>query len=387
MKTRYISCLTALLLSVGMFSCNRDDAGGGPVDPEGPVGVRIVVSNGDATRSVGSEATDNEIQQLRVYAFNEHGKLTGYAMSDNLQGRNYLPITLSEGGDTYFYVIANDHFGPNPTVIANDHFGPNPTVNGTAVSDWTKLTQSDLRNLVFDLSDFTGWTVNNGKSISPMSNNRYREDGSEFTNKYKNDFATAVNVTEDRQIIPVTVQHVLGRLRLFLNKAESVEDEITVTLTRAAVYRRPDAFRLYNDGSDAIPYDNTGVDGNGSELVDVFYTSGQTNGIELTEFDGTTYTQLEPRTFLAPNTYGSEHTDGTAPASDANKAYRLDLTVTFSYPGGGPTSKTYSVYLPPVSRNASIDVQGAISVDIHDLSFNVMTNAWVEKEMDIPPFQ
>ena len=373
MKTRYISCLTALLLSVGMFSCNRDDAGGGPVDPEGPVGVRIVVSNGDATRSVGSEATDNEIRRLRVYAFNkESGELTGYAMSDNLQGRNYLPITLSEGGDTYFYVIANDHFGPNPTV------------NGTDVSDWTLLTQLDLQNLVFDLSNIetTGW-----ESISPMSNNRYREDGSEFTNKYKNDFATAVDVAEDRQIIPVTVQHVLGRLRLFLNKDASVADEITVTLTRAAVYRRPDAFRLYNDGSDAIPYTNAGVDGNGSELVDVFYASDPTNGIILTEFDGTTYTQLEPRTFLAPNTYGSEHTDGTAPASDANKAYRLDLTVTFSYPGGGPTSKTYSVYLPPVSRNASIDVQGAISVDIHDLSFNVMTNAWVEKEMDIPPFQ
>ena len=377
MKTRYISCLTALLLSVGMFSCNRDDAGGGPADSEGPVGVRIVVSNGDATRSVGSEATDNEIRRLRVYAFNASGNLTGYAMSDNLQGRNYLPITLSEGGKTYFYVIANDHFGPNPTVEGKD------------VSDWTSLTRSDLQKLVFDLSGFTGWTVNNGESISPMSNNRYREDGSEFAGIYENDFATPVDVAEDRQIIPVTVQHVLGRLRLFLNKAESVadEDEITVTLTRAAVYRRPDAFRLYNDGSDAIPYDNTGVDGNGSELVDVFYTSGQTNGIELTEFDGTTYTQLEPRTFLAPNTYGSEHTDGTAPASDANKAYRLDLTVTFSYPGGGPTAKTYSVYLPPVSRNASIDVQGAISVDIHDLSFNVMTNAWVEKEMDIPPFQ
>lgn len=380
MKTRYISCLTALLLSVGMFSCNRDDAGGGPVDPEGPVGVRIVVSNGDATRSVGSEATDNEIRRLRVYAFNkESGELTGYAMSDNLQGRNYLPITLSEGGETYFYVIANDHFGPNPTV------------NGTAVSDWTLLTRSDLQNLVFDLSGFTGWTVNNGESISPMSNNRYKEnkqaDGTLAKLEYENDFATPVDVTEDRQIIPVMVQHVLGRLRLFLNKAESVEDEITVTLTRAAVYRRPDAFRLYNDGSDAIPYNNTGVDGNGSELVDVFYASDPTNGIILTEFDGTTYTQLEPRTFLAPNTYGSEHTDGTAPASDANKAYRLDLTVTFSYPGGGPTSKTYSVYLPPVSRNASIDVQGAISVDIHDLSFNVMTNAWVEKEMDIPPFQ
>lgn len=378
MKTRYISCLTALLLSVGMFSCNRDDAGGGPVDPEGPVGVRIVVSNGDATRSVGSEATDNEIRRLRVYAFNEEsGKLTGYAMSDNLQGRNYLPITLSEGGYTYFYVIANDHFGPNPTV------------EGTSDFDWSTLTQSDLQNLVFDLSGFTGWTVNNGESISPMSNNRYREDGSEFAGIYENDFndfATAVDVAEDRQIIPVTVQHVLGRLQLFLYKDASLGDDYVIKLTRAAVYRRPDAFRLYNDGSDAIPYNNTGVDGNGSELVDVFYASDPTNEIILTKFDGTTYTPLA-RTFLAPNIYGSGDKVGSAPASDEDKAYKLVLTIDRAYQGGGWSSKDYTVYLPPVSRNASIDVQGTISAEVDSLSFNVMTNAWVEKEMNIPTFQ
>ena len=370
MKTRYISCLTALLLSVGMFSCNRDDAGGGPVDPEGPVGVRIVVSNGDATRSVGSEATDNEIRQLRVYAFNELGKLTGYAMSDNLQGRNYLPITLSEGGDTYFYVIANDHFGPNPTV------------NGTAVSDWTLLTRSDLRNLVFDLSGFTGWTVNNGESISPMSNNRYKEnkqaDGTLAELEYENDFATAVNVTEDRQIIPVTVQHVLGRLQLFLYKDASLGDDYVIKLTHAAVYRRPDAFRLYyySDGN-TITYTK-----NSDALVDEFVTSE----IILDEkpADGET---LLARTFLAPNTYGSGDKVGSAPASDEDKAYKLVLTIDRAYRGGGWSSKDYTVYLPPVSRNASIDVQGTISAEVDSLSFNVMTNAWVEKEMNIPPFE
>lgn len=364
MKTRYISCLTALLLSVGMFSCNRDDAGGGPVDPEGPVGVRIVVSNGDATRSVGSEATDNEIRRLRVYAFNELGKLTGYAMSDNLQGRNYLPITLSEGGKTYFYVIANDHFGPNPTV------------NGNAVSDWSTLTQSDLQNLVFDLSDFKGWTVNNGESISPMSNNQYREDGSEFTNKCKNNFATAVDVT-DRQIIPVTVQHVLGRLQLFLYKDASLGDDYVIKLTRAAVYRRPDAFRLYYSDGNTITYTK-----NSDALVDEFVTSE----IILDKKPANGETPLA-RTFLAPNIYGSGDKVGSAPASDEDKAYKLVLTIDRAYRGGGWASKDYTVYLPPVSRNASIDVQGTISAEVDKLSFNVMTNAWVEKEMDIPPFQ
>lgn len=365
MKTRYISCLTALLLSVGMFSCNRDDAGGGPVDPEGPVGVRIVVSNGDATRSVGSEATDNEIRRLRVYAFNELGKLTGYAMSDNLQGRNYLPITLSEDGETYFYVIANDHFGPNPTV------------NGKDVSDWTSLTRSDLQNLVFDLSDFRGWTVNNGESISPMSNNRYREDGSEFTNKYKNDFAEAVYVTKDTRIIPVTVQHVLGRLQLFLYKDASLGDDYVIKLTRAAVYRRPDAFRLYYSDGNTITYTK-----NSDALVDEFVTSE----IILDEkpADGET---LLARTFLAPNTYGSGDKVGSAPASDEDKAYKLVLTIDRAYRGGGWSSKDYTVYLPPVSRNASIDVQGTISAEVDKLSFNVITNAWIDKTMNIPPFE
>lgn len=365
MKTRYISCLTALLLSVGMFSCNRDDAGGGLVDPEGPVGVRIVVSNGDATRSVGSEATDNEIRRLRVYAFNASGNLTGYAMSDNLQGRNYLPITLRGGGETYFYVIANDHFGPNPTV------------NGTAVSDWTLLTRSDLQNLVFDLSDFKGWTVNNGESISPMSNNRYREDGSEFTNKCENNFATPVDVTEDRQIIPVTVQHVLGRLQLFLYKDASLGDDYMIKLTRAAVYRRPDAFRLYYSDGNTITYTK-----NSDALVDEFVTSK----IIQDKKPANGETPLA-RTFLAPNTYGSGDKVGSAPASDEDKAYKLVLTIDRAYRGGGWASKDYTVYLPPVSRNASIDVQGTISAEVDKLSFNVMTNAWVEKEMDIPPFQ
>lgn len=366
MKTRYISCLTALLLSVGMFSCNRDDAGGGPVDPEGPVGVRIVVSNGDATRSVGSEATDNEIRRLRVYAFNkESGELTGYAMSDNLQGRNYLPITLSEDGDTYFYVIANDHFGPKPMV------------GDTLVSDWTSLTPSDLQNLVFDLSNIetTGW-----ESISPMSNNRYREDGSEFTNKYEyeNDFATPVYV-EDRQIIPVTVQHVLGRLQLFLYKDASLGDDYVIKLTRAAVYRRPDAFRLYYSDGNTITYTK-----NSDALVDEFVTSE----IILDKKPANGETPLEPpRTFLAPNIYGSGDKVGSAPASDEDKAYKLVLTIDRAYRGGGWSSKDYTVYLPPVSRNASIDVQGTISAEVDSLSFNVMTNAWVEKEMNIPPFQ
>ncbi len=115
-------------------SCGKSDT---PAAASGPVDVRLVVSSGDNTR-VGSDETDNDICQLRVYAFNAYGKKVGYAEADNLQGQNYIPITLSEGGYINFYVIANDNFGPKP------------------VTDWTSLSKTDLESLKFDLSGFTG---------------------------------------------------------------------------------------------------------------------------------------------------------------------------------------------------------------------------------------
>lgn len=365
MKTRSISCLMAVLLALSHLSCSRDDAGG-PSGPTGPVDVQVVVSNGDATRSAGASSTDNEIQRLRIYAFNAAGALTGYALADNLSGRTYVPMALSEGGDTYFYVIANDHFGPNPMV------------QDQSVNNWATLTQTDLQSVVFNLWNFAGWTQIDGKSISPMSNNRYKETSGELP--YENDYATPVYVTGNSQIIPVTVQHVLGRLRLMFNKDASLGDEISVKLTRAAVYHRPDAFRLYNSGSDAIAFtDKSDVE----TLVDEFVSEGAPIALDPKPADS--YTEVA-RTFLAPNPYGSPDAKGTAPVTDTDKAYRLELTVSFAYSGGGPTEKSYTVYLPPVARNAGIDVLGTFTAAIDDLTFNVMTNAWDEKVITVPPF-
>lgn len=51
-------------------SCGKSDT---PTAASEPVDVRLVVSSGDNTR-VGSDKTDNDISQLRVYAFNAKGK-------------------------------------------------------------------------------------------------------------------------------------------------------------------------------------------------------------------------------------------------------------------------------------------------------------------------
>lgn len=354
-------------------SCGKSDT---PTAASGPVDVRLVVSSGNNTR-VGSDATDNDIRQLRVYAFNADGEKVGYAEADNLKGQNYIPITLSEGGDINFYVIANDNFGPKPTV------------GTTSVTDWTSLSKTDLESLKFDLSEFGGWSATDD-FVSPMSNNRYDEFGNELKNDsgtaaYKNDYGTAVNVTKPETgtlVIPVTVQHVLGRLRLMLNKES---DDVTITLKRAAVYNRPDYFLLYNSGSAGIEYNNN----NNKSLVDEFVNSD----IQL----GTTQQEVA-RTYLAPNLYGSsdpdtytaQKTDGTT-SNGLNKAYCLELTVEFAYTTGTSEKKNYTedytVYLPRVPRNTSIDVQGTFKGTVVKPEFNVMTEAWEEKVMNIPEFE
>ena len=280
-------------------------------------------------------------------------------------------------------------------MIANDKFGPNPQKgDGTPISDWESLTKEELESLKFDLTKFNGWTPINGEFVSPMSNCRYDEFGDKFTGKYENDYATAYPVERPASgslVIPVTVQHVLGRLRLMLNKES---DDVTITLTRAEVYHRPDAFRLYNSGNGEIAYDN-----NNNTLVEKLIDKDiDDEAVQLEtrtdeQITQNTYTTVA-RTYLAPNLYGSSDPDTyTAQKTDnegngSDKAYRLELTVRFDYGNNHTETKDYTVYLPRVPRNTSIDVQGTFkgSTDVTP-EFNVMTEAWVEKDITIPSFE
>lgn len=369
-------------------SCGKSDT---PTAASGPVDVRLVVSSGNNTR-VGSDGTDNDIRQLRVYAFNADGEKVGYAEADNLQGQNYIPITLSEGGDINFYVIANDNFGPRPTV------------GTTSVTDWTSLSKTYLESLKFDLSEFGGWSATDD-FVSPMSNNRYDEFGNDLKNGsgtavYENDYdygtAVKVNVTKPETgtlVIPVTVQHVLGRLRLMLNKDASAED-VTIKVTKAVVYHRPDAFKLYfaenekNQIDDIITFTNNAESLKEQLIVD-------TKPVTLVDKPDDGYTTIA-RTYLAPNQYGSsdpdtytaQKTDGTTSSNGLNEAYRLELTVEFAYSTGKET-KNYTVYLPRVPRNTSIDVQGTFKGTVVDINptFDIMVNEWVERPIKIPAFE
>ena len=381
MKTIYIYCVMAIAALAAVTSCSKE---GAPTGVAGPIDVRLVVSDGNGTR-VGSDDTDNYIHQLRVYAFIGDEKV-GYAEADNLSDRNYIPMTLSKIGSINFYVIANDKFGPNPQ-----------KGDGTPISDWESLTKEELESLKFDLTGFNGWTPINGEFVSPMSNNPCDEFGAEFTGKNENNYTIAYTINPQdipatgSLVIPVTVQHVLGRLRLMLNKES---DDVTITLTRAEVYHRPDAFRLYNSGYGEIAYDN-----NNNTLVeklidkDIDDEAVQLETRTNEQITQNTYTTVA-RTYLAPNLYGSsdpdtyiaQKTDNEGDGSD--KAYRLELTVRFDYGNNHTETKDYTVYLPQVPRNTSIDVQGTFkgSTDVTP-EFNVMTEAWVEKDITIPSFE
>lgn len=382
MRTIYTSCLMTIAALAVATSCGKSDT---PAAASGPVDVRLVVSSGNNTR-VGSDATDNDIRQLRVYAFKGDTKV-GYAEADNLQGQNYIPITLSEDGEINFYVIANDNFGPKPTV------------DTTPVTDWTLLSKTDLESLKFDLSGFSGWSATDD-FVSPMSNNLYDEFGNPLENDTGKayDYGTAVNVpkqTTGTLVIPVTVQHILGRLRLMLNKDASAED-VTIKVTKAVVYHRPDAFKLYfaenekNQIDDIITFTNNAESPLKEQLI------VDTKPLVDKPDDG--YTTIA-RTYLAPNQYGSsdpdtytaQKTDGTT-SNGLNKAYRLELTVEFAYTTGTSEkknyTKNYTVYLPRVPRNTSIDVQGTFKGTVVDIkpTFYIMVNEWVERPIEIPPF-
>lgn len=356
-------------------SCGKSDT---PTAASGPVDVRLVVSSGNNTR-VGSDETDNYISQLRVYAFKGDTKV-GYAEADNLKGQNYIPITLSEDGEINFYVIANDNFGPKP------------------VTDWTSLSKTDLESLKFDLSGFSGWSTTDD-FVSPMTNCRYDEFGTEFTDKYENDYATKVKIqrpTTSSLVIPVTLQHALGRLRLMLNKDRDADKGLTITVTRATVYHSPNVAHLYtvqglHNNATNITYRDTPVT---EEII--------SSPVSLnTQPENGSYTTIA-RTYLAPNLYGSsdpdtytaQKTDGTTSSNGLNEAYRLELTVEFAYSTGTETkkktkTKNYTVYLPRVPRNTSIDVQGTFKGTVVDINpkFNIMVNAWVERPIEIPAFE
>ena len=338
-RRKLIQCLAVASLLLGTASCINDDYG---VDGcnQGPANVRLMVQT-DATRSIGSGDTDNEVRQLRVYAFNAAGERVGYAYVEDVpQGTFYVPVSLSESGNIRFYVLANDGFATGASVPG----------------DLGDLTQQQLNRLYF-----TGWQEVGGECISPMVNNATVEG----TYSYLEPVQIQGN-TSGWQIVPVNVQHILARLRLMLNK----EGDGEVVINRAAVRHRPDNYMLFTPQSvnNVVTFNN-----NSEQAVDEFVAEdvmitqqAATGGVQ-------TYQEIG-RTFLKPNAYGSSNPDeyvAYADYDDVSKSYVLSI----DYSVGG-TAKEATVYLPRVLRNQSIEVEGTLKSGRLELQANVVD--WID---------
>lgn len=318
-------------LLVGTASCIKDDASLTSECDRGPANVRLMVQN-DATRSIGSSDTDNEVRQLRIYAFKADEKV-GYAYVENVpQGMAYVPMSLSESGNIRFYVLANDGFATGANV------------GGTLVSDWESLTRQQLNVL-----QFTSWQEVGDECISPMVNNAsYTKDVNIEPNK------------DGWQVVSVNVQHILARLRLLLNK----EGDGDIVITGAKVIHRPDNYMLFTPRTvDVVTFN-----GNSDQAVDELIAEDVPVTVTT---DDDSYQEIG-RTFLKPNAYGSTNPDEYVPYVNydgLSKSYIFSIDYTT---GGTPKHK--DVYLPRVLRNQSIDVEGTLRSGSLELAVTV--NDW-----------
>ena len=223
-----------------------------------------------------------------------------------------------------------------------------------------------------------------------MSNNLKDEFGNDLENN--NAYSDTVTVTKPT-VIPVTVQHVLGRLRLMLNKDRDADNGLTITVTRAAVYHSPNVAHLYT--VQGLHNNATNITYRDTPVTEEIISADSPVSLDPQPEDGS-YTTIA-RTYLAPNQYGTYDKtggkftteNGSETEAGKDKAYRLELEVKFAYTTGTSETKNYTVYLPRVPRNTSIDVQGTFKGTVVDIkpTFNIMVNAWVERTIEIPAFE
>lgn len=326
----------SVFLLAGITSCIKDEVAQADCSDQGPAEVRLMVRDAAQSRA-GSTSTDNEVRQLRIYAFNQSGERVGYAYVEDMpEGTAYVPMYLSQSGSINFYVIANDKYATS-----------------TTVADWENLKKTDFSTL-----DFTGWQEVDGKTISPMVNDLAGSAG-----VYSTPIQIGTGSATVWQVVDVTVQHVLARLRLLLKK----EGNGDIVINRAAVYHQPDNYMLLTPTTvNVVTFEK-----NADDVSDEFVKEN----VPVTA-TGTSYQEIG-HTFLKPNAYGSSDPDTYSPVYPSqasgtdhlDKAYilRIDYTI-------GSEQKQKEVYLPQVRRNQSIDVQGTLKSG--SLSLEVTVNDW-----------
>lgn len=370
MKTLYriLTCvLYALILlpAAVLPSCTQDLADS-PV--KGTAEVTLVLDAGTGTKAMNVDY-DNEFRTIKIYAYphsTSDGSAdtpVGYFYDNDLSGNGpyYCTMPIELSGDSQeidFYVLVND--------------GAMEPKEGQNIILKENSTRSDIESYMFSVVPGQTYREENDQTYNaiPMSNLPKKQTANGEENR-----TFTIRRTSSPQYIDIEVTRAMARLRLQFAK----EGDAEVKITDAVLSQGPhdtwlasepdvntaDISKMYNSKYSADFVDRE---------IDV---EKPADGVSDKKDDR--YYQTEVETYMLENFYGADPDNPNDPPTDTeNKNYGYQLVLTYTIDG---EQKTKTVYLPPVTRNQTINVRGTIEAST--LEIQVQVNLWEKEESSI----
>lgn len=367
MKTLYriLTCvLYALILlpAAVLPSCTQDLADS-PV--KGTAEVTLVLDAGTVTKAINIDE-NNEFRTIRIYAYphrntGEDGSgdtPVGYfydALSGNGPYYCTMPLELSgESQQIDFHVLVNDG-AMTPKEDQNIDLGKDST-------------RGDIEKYMFS-ADAQPYA--DGFNAIPMSNLPKKQTANGEENR-----TFTIRRTSSPQYIDIEVTRAMARLRLEFAKVGRSE----VKITEATLKRGPKITWLMNEPEKS---DQNRTDMNYNPDIKNTFLS-DSGGVEITteadpntDPENRTY-QFVTETYMLENFYGADPANPNDPPTGTDESYGYQLDLTYTIDG---EQKTKTVYLPPVTRNQTINVRGTIEAST--LEIQVQVNLWEKEESSI----
>lgn len=347
-----------ILLPVTVLpSCTQDITDG---LTRGMAEVTLVLDAGTVTKAINIDE-NNEFRTIRIYAYphrntGEDGSgdtPVGYFYDNALSGNGpyYCTMPIELSGDSQeidFYVLVND-----------GAMTPKEDQNALGKDS----TRGDIEKYMFS-ADAQPYA--DGFNAIPMSNLPKKQTANGEENR-----TFTIRRTSSPQYIDIEVTRAMARLRLQLAK----EGEADVKITGAILRQGPHDTWLASE-----PDINTAkhIDGmNYATTHSVAFVDSDINVEKpadgITDKEDDRYYRTVVKTYMLENFYGADPGNPNDPptGTDGSYGYQLDLTYTID-----GEKKTKTVYLPPVTRNQTINVRGTINartltVQVKVLPWNV----------------
>ena len=368
MKTLYriLTCvLYALILlpAAVLPSCTQDLADS-PV--KGTAEVTLVLDAGTGTKAMNVDY-DNEFRTIKIYAYphsTSDGSAdtpVGYFYDNDLSGNGpyYCTMPIELSGDSQeidFYVLVND--------------GAMEPKEGQNIILKENSTRSDIESYMLTYREENDQTYN----AIPMSNLPQKQaEGGTATGEENRTFT--IRRTSSPQYIDIEVTRAMARLYLEFAKVGRSE----VKITEATLKRGPKITWLMNE-PEKSDQNRTDMDYD-TNIMNTFLSDS--DGVKITmeadpdtDPENRTY-QFVTETYMLENFYGADPDNPDAEPEGESALYGYQLVLTYTIDG---EPKTKTVYLPPVTRNQTINVRGTIeastlTVKIEVLPWNVEGSA------------